>query len=252
MAPAVHVEVTFDGLGPIGFRRDDRNGAAVVQFGTQPIHIEGFVGEQGLKVDARDQRCDTDTVVTLARHQDEARKIAQRIDQRQDFGRQAAARSTDGLILSPPFAPVPCWWTRMIVPSIIAYSKSGSPDKLLKILSKTPFCAQRRKRLKVEFQHPNSWCRSRQGDPVRTIHKIASRKSRLFAPLRPGSPGFPGRTGATRSHCASFKTVRSKVALHWGALKQNPHVRGIPKVNHKCPQILEHFQNECVYPACRM
>ena len=23
MAPAVHVEVTFDGLGPIGFRRDD-------------------------------------------------------------------------------------------------------------------------------------------------------------------------------------------------------------------------------------
>jgi hypothetical protein len=108
MAPAVHVEVTFDGLGPIGFRRDDGNGAAVVQFGAQPIHIEGFVGEQSLKVDALDQRCNTDTVVTLARHQDEARKIAQRIDQRQDFGRQAAARSTDGLILSPPFAPVPC------------------------------------------------------------------------------------------------------------------------------------------------
>jgi len=52
MAPAVHVEVTFDGLGPIGFRRDDGNGAAVVQFGAQPIHIEGFVGEQSLKVDA--------------------------------------------------------------------------------------------------------------------------------------------------------------------------------------------------------
>jgi hypothetical protein len=108
MAPAVHVEVTFDGLGPVGFRRDDDHGAAVVQFGAQPIHIEGFVGEQSFKVDALDQRCDTDTVVTLARHQDEARKIAQRIDQRQDFGRQAATRSTDGLILSPPFAPVPC------------------------------------------------------------------------------------------------------------------------------------------------
>jgi len=25
-------------------------------------------------------------------------------------------------------APVPCWWTRTIVPSIMAYSKSGSPD----------------------------------------------------------------------------------------------------------------------------
>jgi hypothetical protein len=127
----------------------------------------------------------------------------------------------------------------MIVPSIIAYSKSGSPDKLLKIVSNTPFCAQRRKRLKVEFQHPNSGCKSRQGDPVRAIHKIASRKSRLFAPLRPGSPGFPGRTGATRSHCASFKTVRSKVALHLRALNQNPRVKGILNVNHECPQTLD-------------
>jgi len=114
----------------------------------------------------------------------------------------------------------------MIVPSIIAYSKSGSPDKLLKILSNTPFCAQRRKRLKVEFQHPNSRCRSRQGEPVRAIHKIASRKSRLFAPLRPGSPGFPGRTGPLAPTARRFKTVRSKVALHLGALNQKAARQG--------------------------
>jgi hypothetical protein len=29
-----------------------------------------------------------------------------------------------------PLAPAPCWWTRTIVPSMIAYSKSGSPKVL--------------------------------------------------------------------------------------------------------------------------
>lgn len=35
-------------------------------------------------------------------------------------------------ILSPPFAPVPCWWTPTSVPSIITYSKSGSSQRALK------------------------------------------------------------------------------------------------------------------------
>jgi hypothetical protein len=38
----------------------------------------------------------------------------------------ARSRAPDGLILSPPFAPVPCWWTRTMVPSIRAYSKCNS------------------------------------------------------------------------------------------------------------------------------
>jgi hypothetical protein len=46
--------------------------------------------------------------MTLARQQNKARQIAQGIDQKNDFRRQAAARFADGLILSPPFAPVPC------------------------------------------------------------------------------------------------------------------------------------------------
>jgi hypothetical protein len=40
--------------------------------------------------------------VTLAWPQNEAREVAQRIDQRHDPGRQPAARSADGLISSPP------------------------------------------------------------------------------------------------------------------------------------------------------
>lgn len=147
MAPAVHVEIAGNGVRPIGFGRDDGNRAPVVQFGPQPIDIEGFVGQECLEVDILDERLDADAVVTLAGQEDKARKIAKRIDQRHDLGRQAAARSADSLISSPPLAPVPCWWTRTIVPSMIAYSKSGSPDKLLKTRSNTPFNAHRRKRL---------------------------------------------------------------------------------------------------------
>jgi hypothetical protein len=84
--------------------------------------------------------------MALTGQKNEAHEITQCIDQRHDFGRQPAARTADGLILGPPFAPVPFWWTRTIVPSIITYSKSGSPDKLVKIWSKTPFKLHRRKR----------------------------------------------------------------------------------------------------------
>ena len=66
------------------------------------------VGDESIKIDARDERLDADAVVTLAGQQDKARLIAQRIDERDNLGRQPAARPADGLILSPPFAPAPC------------------------------------------------------------------------------------------------------------------------------------------------
>jgi hypothetical protein len=46
--------------------------------------------------------------MTLPRQEHETQQIAERIDQRRNLGRQAAARLANGLILSPPFAPVPC------------------------------------------------------------------------------------------------------------------------------------------------
>jgi len=44
----------------------------------------------------------------LAWQEHEADEIAERIYDDRDLRRQAAARFADGLILSPPFAPVPC------------------------------------------------------------------------------------------------------------------------------------------------
>src|SRR5260370_32587412 len=177
-----------------------------------PFVVEALVADQRTDGEAMEQRLRADTVMTLSRQEDATCKVAQRIDQRHDLGRPPAAGASDGLILSPPFAPVPCWWTRMMVPSIRAYSKSGSPDKASKSRLKTPFKAHRRKRLNVEFQFPKISGRSRQGPPTRAIHKTASRNRRLSAPDRPGSPTLPGRCGAARSHCSSLKIRRFKAS----------------------------------------
>jgi hypothetical protein len=87
----------------------------------------------------------------LTRQEHEAHQIAERIDERHDLGRQPAPRFADGLIESPPFAPVPCRWTFTIVPSMSAYSKSGSADTALKIVSNVPLSAHRRKRFQTEY-----------------------------------------------------------------------------------------------------
>ena len=91
-----------------GRGRDDGDSAAIFERCAQGVVVERLVGEQSAKVDVGDQRLDADAVMTLAGQEDEAGKIAQRVDERDDLGRQAAARAADGLILSPPFAPAPC------------------------------------------------------------------------------------------------------------------------------------------------
>ena len=54
---------------------------------------------------AIDQRSDTDRIETVAGQQDEANQIAERVGQREYFGRHAALGAADRLVLRPPFAP---------------------------------------------------------------------------------------------------------------------------------------------------
>ncbi len=102
MTPSVHVEVARYGARSVGLGRDDSDGLPFVQFGSQPITVEGFVSKQGVKVDVRDQRLNADTIVALARQKLETDQIAECVDQCHDFGRQTAARPADFLILGPP------------------------------------------------------------------------------------------------------------------------------------------------------
>ena len=87
----------------VRLRRNDGQGASFIESGAQG---ERLVGDESIKIDARYERLDPDAIVPL--QQDEARQIAQRIDERDDLGGQPSARPADGLILSPPFAPAPC------------------------------------------------------------------------------------------------------------------------------------------------
>jgi hypothetical protein len=72
-----------------------------------------------------------------------------------------------------------------MVESMIRYSKSGSPDIASKIRRQTPFWLQRLNRRKALFQSPNASGKSRQGEPVRTIHNTPSTNMRLSRPIEP-------------------------------------------------------------------
>src|SRR6185437_2543252 len=167
--------------------------------------IEGLVGDQPAKLDIFDQRRDADSIEALARQQNKSHEIAQRIGQRQAFGRQTDSRLANGMASRPPFAPCPSRSTRTVVASTMAYSMSGSSEAASNIRLKTPAFTQSRKRLKTVFQGPNDGGRSRQGLPVRAIHSTASTNNRASPPVRPGSVALPRQKGCIFSHCASVK-----------------------------------------------
>jgi len=200
--------------------------SALVQFGDDPVGVEGLVGDQGAELDALDQRRDPHRIVALSRQQDESDEVAQGIGEGQDFGCHAALGLAYGLALSPPFAPCPWRWTLTMVASIIAYSMSGSSETASKSRLKTSALTQSRYRLKTVFQGPNWAGRSRHGLPVRAIHNTASTKRRLSVPLRPGSDFFPRQCGSIFAHWASVTTYRSIPSLN-----HNPLLGGILNLN---------------------
>src|SRR5215213_6980872 len=213
VAPAVQGAVEVEAAFAAGLGRDHRRGAAGVELRPEPVHVERLVAEQRAEGHAFDQRRHADGVVPLAGQQHEAHEVAQRIDQSDDLGGQAAARAPDGLALGPPLAPLALWWAVTMVPSTRAYSKSGSPDRHAKTRSNTPPFTQRRKRWKTLFHLPKAPGRARQGTPVRTSHRTASRNSRLHLPVATGSVGLPGSSGATFSQAASSTTNRPRSSM---------------------------------------
>jgi hypothetical protein len=226
--PAVGMEIAVYLSHSVGFWRDNGNSASLVQLCTQPVGIERFVTQKHVEFQILDQWWHANKIMTLPGQKNKADEIAKRVDQRDDLRGQSAPRTPDRLTMSPPLAPVPCWWTRTIVPSIMAYSKSRSPDNRSNRTSKTPLTAQRRKRRKFEFQLPKLSGKSRHAAPVPAIHSTASRNLLLSAAERPRSPTFPGSSGSTLSHCSSFNACRSKLALPSPTLNPIRAEMGIP------------------------
>ena len=122
MAPFVHLDVELDGLGAARMLRNDDLRAAFVEVDDDVVAIESLVSEQSAELDAIDERGEANRVEAVTGHQAEADKVTQRVGQGQDLGRHAAFGATNGLALSPPFAPWPCRWTLTIVASTMLAS----------------------------------------------------------------------------------------------------------------------------------
>jgi len=108
MPPLVFFAVVLGVSAGASAERNDGLGVVGAQSLAQPAGVKSLVAYQGQAMDAGHESLETGDVMPLAGQQHEADQIAERIDDHRDLRRQAAARFADGLILSPPFAPVPC------------------------------------------------------------------------------------------------------------------------------------------------
>src|SRR5215212_8732084 len=131
--------------GARGVVRDDGKRALGGDRLTKVIGVIGRVGHDDLLRQTFDQRAGLGRITSLAGCEREPDRASQAPDRQMDLGAQAAARAPNGLILSPFFAPLACWWARTMVESTIRYSKSGSSDTASKIRRQTPFWLHRLK-----------------------------------------------------------------------------------------------------------
>ncbi len=61
-----------------------------MQFPSERVGVEAFVSDESVEGDPFDQRRDPDSVMALARKQDETSQIAEPVDEGHDLGGQAA------------------------------------------------------------------------------------------------------------------------------------------------------------------
>ena len=131
------------------------------------IGIIGLVGEQHLGGHLRLQRVGADQIIGLSWGQQEAQRVAERVDQSVDFGAQSALAAADRLIV----IFFGCAGTVLVGAPDGAVNHRifvvGLGGQVLEEALPAPFLAQRLSLLCVFFQSPNRSVKSRQGIPVR-------------------------------------------------------------------------------------
>lgn len=109
VAFAIEREVGFTRLDAIGFGRNHRSNAPLVERLDQGVGVIRFVRKEGFRLDLFKQWSRLADIGGLARRQRNGDRIAERIDDDMDFGRQSAAGSANGLTRSVFFrAPALC------------------------------------------------------------------------------------------------------------------------------------------------
>jgi hypothetical protein len=208
IASTVEMVIEFARSKAIGSGWNHRFGASRFDHGHEMVGVVAFVGYHSLARQILNQRRGTVDVGDLPGREDDAQRIAQRIDGDMQFGRQSAARAADILTACFFWAPAECWWARTIVESMNSCSMSASPPSTSATRSQTPLSRQRAKRMYVLCHLPNACGRSRHGLPVRRIQRTASTKSRLSFAVQPGSLALPGNRCSMRAHWSSRSIFR--------------------------------------------
>ena len=109
VALAIEGEVGLALLLPVGLGRDHRRNIAVFERLDQRVGIVALVGNEGIGIDTREQRLGLRNIGGLTRRERECDRVAERVDDGVNLGRQPAARSADGLVVAVFFwAPALC------------------------------------------------------------------------------------------------------------------------------------------------
>ena len=106
IAFGVEGEVAFAERFAVGLGRDHRHDAAHGQSFDEAVGVVTFVGDEGVRLDFGEERFGLGDVVDLTAGQADRQRIAERVDNGVDLGRQSAARSPDrflaAIFLSAP------------------------------------------------------------------------------------------------------------------------------------------------------
>ena len=85
----------------VRFGRDDHFDRARFEAGNEAVGVIAFVTEKGSGLDLGGQRFGLGNIVGLAAREAQREGIAESVDNHVDFGREAAARTPDGLVETP-------------------------------------------------------------------------------------------------------------------------------------------------------
>jgi len=108
MAFLVEFGIVGDGLGAGAVRRDHGGRATRGQVRPEGIGVERGVGDQDGDGQPLEKRFGLRHLVPLAGGQADTQRVAEGVHGDVQLGAQPAARTPDGLISSPPFAPAEC------------------------------------------------------------------------------------------------------------------------------------------------
>src|SRR5215208_3528922 len=122
----VEVSIIGNGVRPTGVGRDHSRHVELRDMRAKRVGVEGLVAQNVLRRQPCDQRLGHGRFVHLAAGVEQPQHISESINCDMDLRAQAPTRPPNRLFLNPPFPPAACWCARMIVPSMMTHSKSGS------------------------------------------------------------------------------------------------------------------------------